>query len=125
MGDQDEDASSQSIRRSTRTIRRPPRFIEADEETGVDGAHGPTLDDAIEDDQEGETLENLERNDAIQDEGDLVEDRRDDGNEQLVYDPVSWGEMRSVEEVHSVFESVHLKITAWKNNIFIMCQEGK
>ena len=63
-------------------------------------------------------MENSERNDAIQDEGDLVEDRRDDGNEQLVYDPVSWGEMSSVEEVHSVVERVHLKITAWKNNIF-------
>ena len=118
MGDQDEDASSQSIRRSTRTIRRPPRFIEADEETGVDGAHGPTLEDALEDDQERETFENWESNDAIQDEGDLVEDRRDDGNEQLVYGPVSWGEMRSVEEVHSVVERVHLKIKAWKNNIF-------
>ena len=76
-----EDASSQSIRRSTRTIQRPPRFIEADEETGVDGAHGPTLEDTLEDDQEGQTLENRERNDAIQDEGGPVEDRGDDGNE--------------------------------------------
>ena len=63
-------------------------------------------------------MENSERNDAIQDEGDLVEDRREDGNEQLVYDPVSWGEMSSVEEMHSVVGRVHLKITAWKNNIF-------
>ena len=57
-------------------------------------------------------MDNRERNDAIQDEGGLVEDRRDDRNEQLVYDSVSWGEMRSVEKVHSVVERVHLKITA-------------
>ena len=43
--------------------------------------------------QERETFENWERNDAIQDDGDLEEDRRDDGNKQLVYDPVSWGEI--------------------------------
>ena len=45
MADQEEDPSSRSIRRSTRTIRRPPRFTEADEDSGVKGAQGLTLED--------------------------------------------------------------------------------
>ena len=44
MADHEEDAPSQSMRRSTRTTRRPPRFTEKDEGSGVDGA---TLEDVI------------------------------------------------------------------------------
>ena len=45
MADHEEVASSQSIRRSTRTIQRPPRFTEADEASGVDDALVPTIED--------------------------------------------------------------------------------
>ena len=45
IADEEEDASLRFIRQSTRTIRRPPRFTEAEEDPGVDGAEGHTLED--------------------------------------------------------------------------------
>ena len=45
MADQEEDPSSRSIRRSTRTIRRPPRFTEADENFASEGALALTIED--------------------------------------------------------------------------------
>ena len=45
MADQEEVASSQSIRRSTRTIRRPPRYTEAEEDSAVEGALVLTIED--------------------------------------------------------------------------------
>ena len=45
MVDQEEVASSQSVRRSTRTSWGPPRFTEEDEDSRVVGSQVPTRED--------------------------------------------------------------------------------
>ena len=138
MADHEEDASSQSIRRSSRTIRRPPRFTEEDEDSGVDGA---TLETAI----DGETVENQERIVEIQDEvADQVIDANQEGAAQHLSQPVDnvlpggvvrttqdplsendkilnarWGSLNGVEIRESV-NKAYQTVTRWKRNLFYL-----
>ena len=113
MADQEEIASSQSIRRSTRTIRRPPRYTEAEEDSAVEGALVLTIEDPCQGGGHNaslaeEVIENHERVNIIQEENANIVDEQVPQSQE---DRVRWGDFIGVREIRREVVKVYHQIT--------------